>query len=421
MRLLLLTQYFPPEIGAAQQRLAAIVKELVQLGHQVEIVTAMPNHPTGSIFPEYRGRLYLFETWQGIPVHRCWVYPSTGAGLRRVLNFSSFAVTSLIGLVRAKKPDYIFVEYPPLFLGISAYLGAVVLRSPVIVNVSDLWLDAAVALGFLRGRALISVMKSIERWIYCQARCVNVVTEGLRDTLIHKKGVSEHKVLFLPNGVNTELFKAEPVDLEFARRLGLEGKRIALYAGTHGYVHAVEQILYAAKALTSQPDIHFVLVGDGSEKQRLRRLSSRLGLRNLSFFDPVPIEDMPKFLSIASVGIVTQRGLPLFESVRSAKMFPIMASAKPVVLSGVGEGARIVEEAKAGIVVPPETPKALAEAIHTLAYNTDLSKKMGQNGRRYVKKHFTWSLLVQEWLAQLENTFPNKSRKSSSLTSEVKA
>ncbi len=421
MRLLLLTQYFPPEIGAAQQRLAAMVKELVRLGHQVEIVTAMPNHPTGSIFPEYRGRLYQFETWQGIPVHRCWVYPSTGAGLRRVLNFSSFAVTSLIGLARAKKPDYIFVEYPPPFLSISAYLGAVGLRSPVIVNVSDLWLDAAVDLGLLRSRSLMLVMKSIERWIYRQATYVNTVTEGLRNTLVRKKGVPEHKLLFLPNGVDTELFKPEAADLEFARRLGLEGKHVALYAGTHGYVHALEHVLYAAKALTSQPDIHFVLVGDGSEKQRLLRLSSRLGLRNLSFFDPVPIEKIPKFLSIASVGIVAQRGLPLFDSNRSAKLFPIMASAKPVVFSGVGEGAQLVEEAKAGLVVPPESPEALAEAIHTLACNTELSKEMGQNGRRYVKRHFTWSLLVQEWLAQLGKTCPNKSRKSSNLTSEIKA
>lgn len=157
MRFLFLTQYFRPEIGASQVRLGAIARALKQYGHDVEVVTAVPNHPTGRILPQYRGRFYVLENFHGIPVHRVWIYPAVGAGLRRVVNYASFVAMSLVGLLRCQRPDYVFVESPAFFLALPGSLAAARWRAGMILNVADLWPDSVQQLGVLRTGALIDV------------------------------------------------------------------------------------------------------------------------------------------------------------------------------------------------------------------------------------------------------------------------
>jgi glycosyltransferase involved in cell wall biosynthesis len=410
MKLLILTQYFPPETGAAQNRLAAVVQELGRLGHRVEVVTGMPNYPSARIFPDYRGAFYRFELWEGVPVHRVWLYPSLGAGLKRLLNYVSFSACSLWGLLKSTKPDYIFVESPPLLTCIPAFIASRLWGVPYIFNVADLWPDSARELGLIGDGLLLRAAQVLERWAYEKAAYVNAVTEGIRARLI-TKGVPAQKLLFLPNGVDTRLIQPRPPDQLLKDSLRLDGKKLVLYAGTHSYANALEHVLSAAVLLTGDRDIHFLFIGDGSEKIHLVRLAQDLRLRNVTFLDPVPFRELSRFMSVAACGLVTLRDTPLFEGARPSKMLTVMASAKPVIFAGKGECARLVEEARAGIVVPPDQPQALAEAVHSVVHDPVLGEQLGHSGRSYVEQKFDWSTLVKSWLRDLaESCADNRSR-----------
>jgi colanic acid biosynthesis glycosyl transferase WcaI len=401
MRFLILTQYFAPESAAPQVRLAAMIRELVRLGQEVEVVTALPNHPVGHIFPGYEKTLYVRETWEGLPVHRVWLYASMGAGPRRMLNYGSFVVTCSLGLVRARRPDYLFVESPPLFLGIAAYLASMAWRRPFIFNVADLWPDSVRGLGLMSDGAVLRATERLERWTYRKAKYVNAVTEGIRDSLVQKKHVPPEKVLFLPNGVDTHTFQPAPPDQDLVQRLGVEGRHLVLYAGTHGFAHGLEFVLQAAQLLQGRPDIEFLFVGDGSEKPKMMALASRMALKNVRFLDPVPPAQLARFYTLTRVGLCVLRRSPLSEGTRLVKALSAMASRVPVLYSGAGEGARMVRAAEAGIVTDPEDVQSMADAVIELVDNASLAKRLGNNGRKYVEEHMSWSTLVSAWLREL--------------------
>lgn len=402
MRFLFLTQYFPPEIGAPQVRLAAMARELVRLGHEVEVVTGMPNHPTGHIFTGYRGKFSMQEDWEGIRVHRTWMYAATGAGWRRMLNYGSFAATSLWGLLRAKRPDYVFVESPPLFLSLTAWLRCLTWRRPFIFNVADLWPDSVRELGLMGDGVTLRVAEWLEDWSYRRAAFVNAVTDGIRDDLRTKKHVPPAKLLFLPNGVDIEMFKPREPEVELERSLGLEGKQVILYAGTIGLAQGLDVALGAMDELReTHPDVRMVFIGGGSDRERLEKEKQRLALENVIFLPPNTPEYVARLYSFAKAGFASLKNLPLFEGARPSKIFPIMGCGRPVLYSGAGEGARLLETAHAGIVVPPEEPKALAGAIRQLLAQPEEAALIGMNGRRYVEEHLSWRVLIIDWLEQL--------------------
>ena len=404
MRFLFLTQYFPPEIGAPQVRLAAMARELVRLGHEVEVVTGLPNHPTGHIFPGYRGKFAVTEDWEGIRVHRTWLYAATGAGWRRMLNYGSFAATSLWGLLKSKRPDYVFVESPPLFLSAPAWLMCLAWRRPFIFNVADLWPDSVRELGLMDEGVTLRVAEWLEGWSYARAAFVNAVTEGIRDDLRGKKHVPTRKLLFLPNGVDTELFKPRQPELDLARSLGLEGKQVILYAGTLGFAQGLDVALNAMTGVaTTHPQARLVFIGDGSDRARLEKVAAQLKLTNVVFLAPNTPEYVARLYSFAVAGFASLKDLPLFEGARPSKIFPIMGSGRPVIYSGAGEGARLVQAAHAGIVTAPEVSAALTRAIQDLLDVDSAASKMGANGRAYVERELSWGALVADWLRQLQD------------------
>jgi colanic acid biosynthesis glycosyl transferase WcaI len=401
VKFVVLTQFFAPEIGASQVRLAYFCRELAAAGHEVEIVTGMPHHPAGRIFPEYRGHFYLHEDREGLQIHRVWLYAASGSNLKRLLSYASFCLTCLFGLARSSKPDYVFVDSPPLFLGVPGWIAAKLWRVPLIFNVADLWPDSVRDLGVMRDGPLVNFAYRLERWIYRHSDVVTAVTEGIRNSLLKSKGLPAEKVLFLPNGVDTALFRPSPPDEALKNRLGLAGKKIALYAGNHGYAGAVEQILYAADRLRDVPSFHFLLIGEGPEKQKLMALAANLGLNNVTFHGQVPLEAMPAFVSISEMGIVTLRKSQVMAGARPAKAFVMMAGGKPIVLAAEGEAARLIQSAGAGIVVPPEDHESIANAIRSLVQHPRVAADMGASGRRFVISNFQWSSLVRNWIAEL--------------------
>ena len=206
MRFLLLTQYYPPEVGAAQIRLSAFARELREAGHEVDVVTALPNYPSGTLDPADRWRLGRRERIDGVDVARVWHFTATGAGVRRLASYLSFTATGLVAALGARRPDVVFVESPPLFLGVAGWLAARRFGAAMVLNVSDLWPDSVRDIGAFSSGPWLGMAERLEHWLYRRATAVTAVTEGIRDRLIQLKGVEPEKVLFLPNGADTRVF-----------------------------------------------------------------------------------------------------------------------------------------------------------------------------------------------------------------------
>lgn len=401
MRFLVLSQYFPPEVGATQVRLSSMCRELVRAGHQVDVVTAMPHHPVGEIFPRYRRRFSCLEFQDGVRVRRTWLYAAAGSGWRRILSYFSFMVTSLYSITRVRAPDYIFVDSPPLFLGVTGWLASVYWKCPFVFNVADLWPDSVLDLGVMKEGAFIKAAFWLESWIYRRAQFVNAVTRGIYDVLLNRKNVPAAKILFLPNGVDTNIVQPLPSDESLKKQLGLTGKCIAIYAGNHGYAAGAEQILQAAKLLESHPDLHFLFVGDGPDKPRLQSLATELQLQNTTFLDSVPLESMSSYLSIADIALITLRKAGVTRGARPAKTFVMMAAAKPIILAAEGEAEELIVSSGAGMIVPPDEPEQFASAILAMHEDAEGAREMGLRGLAYVREKFEWSKLVGNWLNQL--------------------
>lgn len=398
----MLTQYFPPETGAAQVRLFEVAKAIRDQGHQIEVITAFPNYPTGVIPPEYQGKFYMREELDGIPVHRTWIYPvQRGKFWKRLLNYFSFVFSAFYGVLKAGKADYVFVESPPLFIGFTTLFTKWVKGAKVIFNVSDLWPESAVSLELVTNKQLIAMAESLERTMYKSSWKISTQTEGIIESL-KSRGIPGEKIVFLPNGVDPDLFTPHEPDPELVEKLKLQGKYIILYAGTMGYAHGLEVALQAAELLEkSESDIVFLFVGDGSEKPRLEEMAREKQLSNVRWVDFQPITEMHRYYSLSNLNLSTLRRYKLSEGVRPSKVFPGLASAKPLIYVGEGEGARIVEESGGGVVIPPEEPERLVQAILGLKMDPECCQAMGAKGREFVSKHYSWKAIVSRWLKDL--------------------
>jgi glycosyltransferase involved in cell wall biosynthesis len=399
MKFVLLTQCYHPEIGGAQVLLGSLATELKRQGHEVKVVTALPNYPTGKIFKDYRGRLVAREEVDGIPVFRTWIYAAQSAQLfARLASYFSFCLTSLLSFRWIGNPDLIFVDSPPLFLCLTALLFARLKGSAWVMNVSDLWPDAVADSGLVQSAFLLSLAGKLEKFLYKAADFVSSVTEGICKILVEKKDVPRNKILFLPIGVDTTLFQPLPPDKPLLDMWNLKGKSVFTYAGRIGHSQGLSLVLKVADRLRNRKDIAFVLLGDGPVKQELRAESAKLRLTNLLILDPVPLSEMPRWWSITRGALVTLKDQPIHLSARPSKSLPAMASGVPVIFSGLGEMERIISQANAGLVAPPEQVEPLVQVIVRLADNPLFARELGENGRRLCEQEFSWGKVVQRWL-----------------------
>ncbi len=407
-RLTLLTHYFPPEVGAPQARLSELAAKVAAAGHSVTVVTCMPNYPTGVIPPAYRGRWLMEERIDGVRVIRTWTFAARNRGfLKRILNHLSFALSSLAAVRRVGPADVLFVESPPLLIGLAALVYSRVKRAPFIFNVSDVWPQSAVELGALRSRLAIRLAEMLELHLYRRAARISVVTPGMLENLAGR-GVRREKLYLLTNGVDTSAFQPAPPDPELSRRLGLDGHKVILYAGTHGLAQGLKVILDAARQ-TKDPDILYVLVGEGAEKEDL--VASARDLANVRFLPNRPKAEMPALLNLAYASVIPLRRLDLFKAALPSKMFESMAASRPIVAAVWGEAADLVEAAGCGLVVEPEDPGALRHAVEKLTADPELARTLGENGRRYVSDHFDRQAIATRFIALLQDTAHARNRK----------
>jgi len=362
----------------------------------------MPHHLVGSVHPRYRNKLYVRETVDGTTIHRTGVYAATGTGPRRIFNYLSFAISCTLGFMRARRPDFVFIESPPLFLAMPGILYCRIVGAKAILNVSDLWPDSVVALGVLRRGLVLTMTERLERWAYNQSRFVNAVTEGIKGILEGPKGVASLKILYLPNGVDTDTFSVTRRNDSLAQSLDIGDREVVLYAGTHGVAQGLETLVEAAQLLR-HTNVVFLFVGDGSTKRDLRERVDRLKLENVRFVDSKPLAEMPQYYSLALASIVPLLDLKLFESARPSKLFPSLACGVPVIFCGAGDTAQFVRERNLGLIARPGSASELADAILQLQRDKDMRDKMSARARRIAVEEFDWTLIVRRWLEAMQS------------------
>lgn len=413
MNILYVSQYFPPEVCAPAVRVSELAQEWVRAGHNVRVLTGFPNHPEGVLHSDYRGRWrrgFAHENHTGVQVLRTWLFPAANRAVwGRAANYFSFALSAVAtGPFVAQRGGVVIGTSPQLLVGAAAYAVARSRGLPFVFEVRDLWPQSIVAVGAAgRQSALYRGLEQVADFLYRHADRIVLDGEAKRRRLIDM-GVSPEKTAVIRNGVSED-FCLEPSSIRaraarerVRRELGLEGKFVAIYIGTLGMAHGLETVLLAAERLKSRSEIVFLMAGEGAEREKLLKKKEELRLPNVRFIRKQPREAIPALLAAADVCLAPLRKREVFKTAIPSKMFEAMAAAKPVVLGVEGEAKEILTEARAGIPVLPEDPKALAEAVLLLRENPDLSRRLGRSGRHAVLARYSRQQQATAYIGLLE-------------------
>lgn len=421
-RILFITPYYPPEKGAAAVRVSETATRLVKRGHQVTVLTTLPNYPTGIVPEQYRGHLLQEEELDGVRVVRVWSYTSPNRGfVRRVLAQLSFGcLAPVLGAKAVGQPEAIILESHPLFNVIAGRILANLKHSPFIFMVSDLWPASAIQLGVLRNKFLIRMAEWMERSTYKRAGLIWALSGGIRDGII-ECGIPAERVFLLTNGADLSMFS--PRDKQQARtELGWSDKFTVLYAGNFGLSHGLTTALAAARKLQDHTDIQFILVGDGAERADLLAKAKQWDLKNVTFYDAQPHDRVPLVMAGADVCLVPMKNLPLWQGRIPLKMFEVMACGRPFLLGVDGEARRIAEqEAGAARFVEPENVDALVEGILYMRDHPEEARLYGERGRAYVEKHYDRDQLTAQLDAHIATLLEKHTSTTPSATSHHEA
>lgn len=403
MRINLICQYYPPEIGAPQARLSEMVNEWIKHGHDVTVLTGFPNHPTGIVPEEYRDRFFMKEFIDGIQIWRHWLYATPNEGfLKKTFAHLSFMVTvTLFSLLRGKRPDILIVSSPNFFSVISTYLMSRLRSVPYIFEVRDLWPGIFIELGVLKNRYLIRFLEIVELFLYRHAAAVVPVTKGFADDIINR-GIPSNRVEVITNGADLETFTPDGANLELRREWNLPlDTFIILYIGAHGISHGLHSIVDAAELMKNDDKVHFLFVGEGAEKAKLISLAQKKQLKNVTFIKGQTRGKVTDFYHLADACLVPLRNVPGLSNFIPSKMFEIMACGKPIIAPLHGESAEILKRSGSAVVILPENPKALLSAIVDLQDNPDRCKNLGISGRKFVEKYYDRKVLAKRYLTLL--------------------
>jgi colanic acid biosynthesis glycosyl transferase WcaI len=393
---------YAPEVVGIGPYTTELAENLAARGHRVSVLTGFPYYPHWRIDPRYeRKRPFLVEMINDVKVIRSPILlpGAQQSAFRRILFDSSLSVTALIGSVGIRQIDAVICVTPPLQLGLTAWLIARSHRARFILHLQDLVPDAALSVGMMREGRAVAIARRLERLVYSHADRITVISPGFLDNLV-RKGVPEEKLLVLPNWVDTRRFHGV-LDPSVRERLGAKnGETLVLHTGNMGAKQGLETVIDAAAQLADEK-IVLTLIGDGNRRPELEARATSLGLRNLRF---LPLQnDLPATLATADVLVLAQRGR-VIDSVAPSKLLSYMAAGKPIVaaVNERSEAGRIVQIAKCGIVVPPEEPAALADALRTLHRRPGDYVQLGDAGRRHVAEYYERSYVLAHWSRLLE-------------------
>ena len=425
MKVLFLSDNFPPEVNAPASRTFEHCREWVKAGHEVTVITTAPNFPKGVVFPGYRNRLWQREEMEGIRVLRVWTYITANAGFgKRTLDYLSFMVSGFLAGLVQRRPDVVVGTSPQFFTNCAAWMLSVFRWRPFVFELRDLWPESIKTVGAMNESAALRALERLELFLYRKASAVVAVTASFKRNLI-ARGIDGDKIAVVTNGVDLTRFRPLPPDLALRDELGIPREAfVAGYIGTHGMAHALETVLEAARLLGAVRDagptpvhtaantavlpasntavlpalntpvipagkpessardgqpIHFILLGDGARKEALKAQAAKMGLANVHFLDSVPKAEVPRYWSLLDVAIIHLRQAENFTQVIPSKLFECMGMGIPVLHGVAGESAGIVTREEVGLVFPPEDAQALRDGVLRLAEDQALYQRLKAN------------------------------------------
>jgi len=409
MKILYISQNFHPEMGAAAARVYELSKYWVNLGHSVTVLTGFPNYPDGKIYEEYQTRknkLFAREEIQGIKVIRVPIFPThLRSPVRRALNYISFFTSSLVSSLFLKNRDVVIATSPSLFTGLTGLFFSRLKDVPFVFEVRDLWPEVIPAMGIGDSSSMsYRAFDRIASLLYRRSNLIVTVTESFKDEIVTARGIPPQKIKIIENAVDTDFFKpfrAEPILTDTPE---LRNKFIVSYIGTIDYTHGVEVVLKAATDAALQfPDLVFLLIGDGSDKERLEKINREEKLGNVVFLKHQPRKTIPGYINASDISLVLSSRESLLEKTMFAKVFEPLACGKPIIVGAKGETRNlVVEKANAGIGFEPESASGLIDAIGELYNNPELRNQLGENGRSYVTRAFSRESKAEQYSEMLE-------------------
>lgn len=390
-------------MGAPAARVSELSRHWVQSGHQVTVLTGFPNHPDGIIRPEYRAgfrRMVCRESIDGVNIVRSWLLPFPNRkSYERMLNYSSFCVSAAATGSFLERPDVVIATSPQLLVGLSGWWVAKLNRVPFILEVRDLWPESLTAVGVGNSDSLLHrALGRIAAFLYRHADHIIVVTPAFQEHLIRRWHVLAEKISVAQNGVETRLFSPRNSSV-LRKSLGVEEQFVVSYIGTLGMAHGLDTMISAAEKLQdAAPNVRFLLVGEGADRERILAMAQSKQLHNLRVVAQQPREKIPDYISASDACLVLLKKSEVFETVIPTKMLEFMSCARPVILGVNGQARQILERAKAGIYVEPENPSALCEAILKLQQQDFLRESLGRNGRDYIVNNLSRESTAAEYL-----------------------
>jgi colanic acid biosynthesis glycosyl transferase WcaI len=399
MRILVYSYNYHPEPIGIAPLMTELAEGLAQRGHQVRVLTAMPWYPANEIAPEYRGKLYLTEKQNNVTIQRSYVWIRRDRGLRnRVLFELSFVVLSFFRALMGRRPDVILLTVPGLPVCVPAAILGWIYRTPIVLNLQDILPDAAVHVGLIRSEKMIRVFQWLEKFAYKTAKKISVIADGFTRNLLDKS-VPLEKIVEIPNWVNIDFIKPLSKENNYFRiENQLEGKFVVMYSGNIALTQPLEVLIDAAVQLQHIRDIAVVIVGKKEALARLERYCQEKGVRNVILRPFQPREKLPEMLAAADVGMVMQKNNVISFNMPS-KIQVLLASGRAIIASvpATGTAARAIETSGGGIVVSPEDPNAIAQAILELYSNPEQTKLLGERGRQYAQKHYSFEFALDSY------------------------
>lgn len=402
MHILLIHQAFvsPQEPGGTRHY--ELARHLVEQGHLVTIVASDISYLTGQPTVE-RNKLVNQESLDGIRVLRAYTYPALHRSFSwRLISFLSFMFSSILVAISVHKVDLVMGTSPPIFQAAAAWLVAVIRRRPFLLEIRDLWPEFAIDMGVLKQPVFIYLARGLECFLYARSNHLLVNSPAYRKYLTGKN-ISGEKITFIPNGVDPDLFNPQVNSKDFRREWKLDGKFVVTYAGALGLANDIPTILRAARHLRKDPEIHFLLVGDGRERANSERIAKQLRLHNVTFIGSRPKSEMSKILAASDACLAILQDIPMFRTTYPNKVFDYMAAGRPTILAIDGVIREVIESARGGVFVPPGDDEALAEAVQFLFTNRFEAEAMGMSARAYVVEHFNRCQQAKDFASLVEH------------------
>ncbi len=401
MRILLITQHFPPERGAVR-RLYEFALFFKNQGHQVTVLTALPNYPDGVVPQQYRGKFFLREDINGLDVCRSYVLPASNAQpKKRMVGFLTFLASSVINSFRLKgKFDLVIASSPPVTSSLSGYIISRLSRTKLVLEIRDLQPESGEQFGNINKSFFTEIIRRVMRFLYKKSDHVVCVTEGIAEWM-EKNGVEKGRLTTIKSGVGNDFLNSHSNGIR--KKYGWEDKFLVVFSGTLGWVRPLESIIETARLLADNKKYHFVFIGDGQKRRSLEVLANQYNLKNISFIGLRPLEEIPYYLKASDLLVECLKEVPVARVALPTKIFEYMAAGKPIVFGSTdGETSRLLSEAGGALVFSPSNPAQLAQLVKGLYDGEIDGAGLGQKYREFVNNYHTREQWAQKYLELLD-------------------